>query len=564
MAQNNKFFPFRIASVKIIPLRNFVAKTAFWVVAGFLLVGCTAVAEGSPQKIGVEIYADNQVLSIEVDPNTTVRQAIQIAKVSVGQLDRVEPPISTYINEPLSIRIIRVKEAFEVERIILPFERKVVQTESLPEQVTLLAQKGQNGEAEITYRILFEDGVEVSRTMVNEPTILKEPVTEIMMVGIQKPFVNYDIPGRMVYLLGGNAWLIEGNTANRILVVSTGDLDGRVFRLSQDGQWLLFTRRENEEGLINSLWAAHLVDFDKPIKLLNLKVVNVVHFADWYSLPGALRVFFSTVEPRSTAPGWQANNNLISLDFSPNGWISKWKTLIETNSGGVYGWWGTTYALEPRGQRIAFARPDGIGLVSEEEENSFDVLLNLIPYQTGADWAWVPGLTWSPDGQFLYTVDHVVEEGIPNPEESKSFAVTAISLLTRTPIHLVQRAGMFAYAVPSPMITNDQGEQFYRLAYLQAIQPEQSDVSRYRLMVMDQDGSDTLALFPSEGEGGLEPQVICWSPAPLSDSGLYAVAVIHQGNLYLIDVPEQGRAMGQIRQITGDGLVSRVVWSLSQ
>ncbi|MCX8062253.1 MAG: hypothetical protein N3D16_06695 [Anaerolineales bacterium] len=238
---------------------------------------------------------------------------------------------------------------------------------------------------------------------------------------------------------------------------------------------------------------------------------------------------------------------------------------METNSGGVYGWWGTFYALEPRGKRIAFARADGVGIVNEEGgENIFDVLLPLLPYQTGADWAWVPGLTWSPDGQFLYTVDHLSEEGLSNPEESKSFAVTAISLLTRSPIHLVQRAGMFAYAVPSQVIQNDQGEPFYRLAYLQAIFPEQSDVSRYRLMVMDQDGSDTLTLFPSEGESGLEPQVICWSPAPMSDSGLYAVAVIHQGNLYLVDVPEQGGVNGQVRQITGDGLVSRVVWSLAQ
>ncbi|MCX8062002.1 MAG: G5 domain-containing protein, partial [Anaerolineales bacterium] len=200
-------------------------KTVFWILAGILIVGCISVVEGSPQKIRVEIYADGKMYSIEVLPDSTVGQAIHQAKISMGPLDRTEPPLSTFINEPLSIRIIRVREEFEVEKIVLPFEQKVVHTESLPEQVTLLAQKGQNGEAEITYRILFEDGVEVSRTMVNEPTILKEPVNEIMMVGIQKPFVNYDIPGRLVYLLGGNAWLIEGNTANRTLVVSTGDLD---------------------------------------------------------------------------------------------------------------------------------------------------------------------------------------------------------------------------------------------------------------------------------------------------------------------------------------------------
>lgn len=518
-------------------------------------------AEGRPNEIAVEIIADGKVTRVEVPPNTTVGEVIQKAKLSVGQLDRVVPSITTLITEPISIRITRVREEFEVERIILPFEQKVVQTESLPEQVNLLAQRGQNGEAEITYRILFEDGVEVSRTVVKEPNILKEPVTEIIMVGVQKPFVNYEIPGRLAYLLGGNAWLIEGNTANRKLVVSSGDLDGRVFRLSRDGQWLLFTRRENAEEQINSLWVAHLVDLEQPLKQINLKVNNIVHFADWAPIPGALRVYFSTVEPRATAPGWQANNNLISLDFSSNGWISKWKTIVETNSGGVYGWWGTNFALSPRGERIAFARPDGVGLVSEEA--GFDVLLNVIPYQTGADWAWVPGLSWSPDGKFLYSVDHVAQEGITNQEESESFAVTALHLETRTPIHLVQQAGMFAAAVASP-IMGEATQERYRIAYLQANQPEQSAVSRYRLMVMDQDGSDTQLLFPREGEAGLESQVICWSPSPMSGTGLYAIAVVYQGNLFIIDVPEKVGDEGQIRQITGDGLVSRVVWSNSK
>ncbi|MCS6907741.1 MAG: G5 domain-containing protein [Anaerolineales bacterium] len=545
----------------IIPLRNLAVGVALLSLSGALIGGCATAAEGRAQNVKVEIAVDGEVISIEVSPSSTVGQAIQQAKISIGQLDRVEPPMSSVIESPLSIRVIRVQEKFEVERVILPFEKKVVRTESLPEQVTLLAQKGQNGEAEITYRILYEDGVEVSRTVVNEPTVLKEPVAEIVMIGIQKPFTTYEIPGRIAYLLGGNAWVIEGNTANRILVVSSGDLDGRVFRLSRDGQWLLFTRREKEEGKINSLWAASLTDLEKPAKMIDLKVANVVHFADWYALPGALRVFFSTVEPRPTAPGWQANNDLISLDFSPNGWVSKWRTLVDTNSGGIYGWWGTTFALEPGGERIGFARPDGVGLVNEG--GGFEVLLDLVPYQTGADWAWVPGIAWSPDGQFLYTVNHVGEGGLSSPEGSRSFAVTAISLSTGQPIPLVQQAGMFAYPVPSPLLETGQARR-YRIAYLQAILPEQSDVSRYRLMVIDQDGSNRLAVFPAEAESGLEPQIVSWSPSPMEDTGLYALAVIYQGNLYLVDVPEGETEEGRVRQITGDGLVSRVAWSPNQ
>ena len=55
-----------------------------------------------------------------------------------------------------------------------------------------------------------------------------------------------------------------------------------------------------------SLWAARLDD-DTPL-LLDLGVTNVIHFADWGA--GLSVVGYSTVEPRSTAPGWQANNDL--------------------------------------------------------------------------------------------------------------------------------------------------------------------------------------------------------------------------------------------------------------
>lgn len=496
---------------------------------------------------------------VSVQKGLSVAQILAVAKITLNSLDRVEPSLTTTIDQPTSIRVIRVREEFSVEKMIIPFEQKIVQTESLPENVTLLAQKGENGEMEITYRHLFEDGEEVSKTVVNEGVITKEAVPEIMMVGVQKPFLSYEIPGRIAYILGGNAWILDGNTSNRILVVSTGDLDGRVFSLSSDGEWLLFTRREAAEGQINSLWAAHLVDFAKPIQMINLKVMNVIHFADWYPKPGALRVLFSTVEPRSTAPGWQANNNLISAEFSASGWVSKWNTIVDTNSGGVYGWWGTTFAVSPNGDQIAYARPDSVGLI--DEENGFTSLSTLIPYQTGSEWAWIPGLSWSPDGEFLYSVDHVSEQGESNNESSPLFSVSVIPVNRGNPFRIVQKSGMFAYPVPSPLQSEGTELESYQIAYLQAMVPEQSDTSRYRLVVMEQDGSNTVYLFPGEGEPGLEPQKAAWSPDIMPDSGSYAIAVIYQGNLYLIDAKLNHQNQPVIRQITGDGLVNKVVWS---
>src|SRR5690606_4966452 len=123
------------------------------------------------------------------------------------------------------------------------------------------------------------------------------------------------------------------------------------------------------------------------VKLVDLKVPNVIHFADW--LPGSenTKVIFSTVEPRQAAPGWQANNDLNVVTFSLNGWVkSGWDVILEANSGGVYGWWGTGFAWSPVGDRLAFVRPDELGLV-DLSTGELQPLLRILPYQTHSDWA---------------------------------------------------------------------------------------------------------------------------------------------------------------------------------
>jgi len=71
---------------------------------------------------------------------------------------------------------------------------------------------------------------------------------------VQSSIAPVSLPSPLVYLSNGNAWVMDQSTANRYLLVATGDLDGRVFTLSEDGKWLLFTRTEEDEEIINSLW----------------------------------------------------------------------------------------------------------------------------------------------------------------------------------------------------------------------------------------------------------------------------------------------------------------------
>ncbi len=251
-----------------------------WLLGMWLLTlgGCRA-PQRTPEQITVTLLVDGAAQSLTLPPGSTVAEALRAAGVTLGPLDRTDPPDYTLLVTDTQVRVIRVTEEFRVEQEIIPFERRVLRNEALPEGETRLLQAGVNGLREVTYRRLIEDGEVVSERPVKS-VVVKEPQPEIVMVGVQSPFLPRAIPGRLAYLAAGNAWVMEGDTSQRRPVVTTGDLDGRVFTLSPDGRWLLFTRHtdtDEEEGAINSLWVVDL-EAEEPTPQ-PLRVHNVVHFA---------------------------------------------------------------------------------------------------------------------------------------------------------------------------------------------------------------------------------------------------------------------------------------------
>ena len=507
-----------------------------------LLVSCR-----SPQvtsgDITIRVTADGQSRSLTVPAGSTVTQALQSAGISVGNLDRVEPPPYTVLGEGNSITLTRVKEVFETEEQIIPFERQVVRNESLPEGESRLVQAGVNGQEELTYRHVLENDVEISKSIVKSVT-LQEAIPEIMMVGAQSSFAPLPIPGHLVYLAGGNAWIIDTSTANRTPLVTTGDLDGRIFELAPNGSYLIFTRKSSKpaDKEINTLWAVR-TDGGKPF---STGISNVVHFADW--IPGTNSIAYSTVEPRARTPGWQANNDLYRYSIS----TGQRRKILDASSGGVYGWWGMTFAFSPEG-RLAYARPDGIGLV-DLDGKYLKPLLSITPFNTHSDWAWLPSISWGPDGKTLYFISHAPPPLLVNEEDSPNFDLSATSFDNNATVQLIQQTGMFAYPSASPF-QSSASEKRYQVAYLQAIFPEQSETSRYRVVVMDRDGSNRRTLFPANDAPGLEPQTLAWAPDPIEGQSGDFIAVIYQGNLWLVD-----SGNGQAYQVTGDGLVTRIDW----
>jgi len=507
-----------------------------------LLTGCRS-PQVTGEDISVHITADGTTQNVTVPSGSTVNQALQSANLTIGEQDRVEPPPYTVLGNGDTVTITRVQEIFETEQQLIPFERQVVRNESLPDGQTRLVQEGVNGKEELTFRRVLENGAEISKSVV-KTVILQDAQPEIIMVGAQTSFAPLPIPGKLAYLAGGNAWIIDSSTANRTALVTTGDLDGRIFKLSPNGAYLLFTRKSTKPASqeINTLWAVR-TDGGKPF---STGLSNIVHFADW--IPGTNSIAYSTVEPRAQSPGWQANNDLSRYSIS----TGEKRKILDASNGGVYGWWGMDFAFSPDG-KLAYSQPDGIGLV-DIDGKYLKPLLDITPLNTHSDWAWLPPIAWGADGNTLYYVSHSPSQDLRSNEDSPFFDVSVKSFENNAALPIVKQTGMFAYPSVSGLQSSTHERQ-YQVAYLQAIFPDQSETSRYRVVVMDRDGSNRRTIFPAQDAPGLEPQTPVWAPGTIEGQTGNFIAVVYQGNLWLVDT-----GSGEPYQVTGDGLVTRIDW----
>lgn len=516
-----------------------------------LLIGCSPVRSSSSQ-IEITLESDGAVQGLVLSAGATAREAFEQAGVEINVLDKSDPPMYTILQAGDKVTLTRVVEEYIVEQNVIPYETQILRNESLAEGEQRLIQPGQNGMQEITYRVLYEEGVEVNRT-VSSSVVITSATSEIVMIGSQAPFTVLPIPGILAYISAGNAWIMRENTGVREPIVTTGDLDGRVFSLSPNGRWLLYTRSGNGTDSINSLWVSK-IDSDEGLAF-DLGVSNIIHFADW--IPGSNSgIVYSTAEVNPGPPGWQANNDLYFINFSEeSGWTSSPRESLEANSGGLYGWWGTDFRYSSDGEQLAYSRPDGFGLI-DLDRNTLRQSYEMLSVQTRSDWAWIPPFAWSPDSNFIYFIDHVPQEGVPVGEDSQVFNLSVFPFIGGAPVTVVPDVGMFAYPKPSPVRELPSGEESYSVAFLQSLAPRQSRTSSYRLMVMDRDGSNLVKVFPQENGQGMAPHNFFWLPWYAVDEFPFYLAIIYQGDLWLVDGDT-----GETQQLTGDGLITAIDWN---
>lgn len=178
----------------------------------------------------IRIYKAREI-TIQDGETTTVRKTtykkvediLKELNITVGAEDKVTPGLKTEVAEVDTIKIARVGKTTQTVKEAIKFETKEEKDDSkyVDEKVTKV--EGKNGEKEVTYNVVRENGKEISREVVSEK-VLTEATAKVVVVGTkQRPAEQkassqatssiQSYSAQSYSAAGGSVRLSNGNTA---------------------------------------------------------------------------------------------------------------------------------------------------------------------------------------------------------------------------------------------------------------------------------------------------------------------------------------------------------------
>ena len=163
---------------------------------------------GSRVSAGMRIFIQRSTpIAIRVDGHTvktrtrqeTVGDALAEQGITVVGLDRVSPPMGERLLDNLLIEVTRVREAIEIEQEPIPFTSVWVPDDNLELDHQRLDEAGAEGVTKRRLRVVYEDGLEVSRAL-EDVWVAQEPVTRVLAYGRKIVTRTLETPeGTLVY-----------------------------------------------------------------------------------------------------------------------------------------------------------------------------------------------------------------------------------------------------------------------------------------------------------------------------------------------------------------------------
>lgn len=164
----------------------------------------------------------------------TVEEVLEDLEVELGDLDYVEPSLTTKLEENDTINVFRVNETEEVKEIEIPFEKKQEKTDKLFKGQEKLDQKGEKGIKEKHIKKRYVNGELINKEIVKEE-VTKEKKDHIVLIGTkEKPKPK---PKRTVSrgLSGSRSQGTSSGSVSRTLTMSATAYTDNV---SSQGKWV--------------------------------------------------------------------------------------------------------------------------------------------------------------------------------------------------------------------------------------------------------------------------------------------------------------------------------------
>lgn len=141
------------------------------------------------KAIPVEITANGTKLTVETAEDT-VGDMLDKELVTLNEqgiefdkdVDETSVSLDSNVEEGLNVQLVKVETKEVVEREAINFDTIVENNENLDSSVEKVKSEGVNGEKEITYKVVYKDGVETSKDIKSTKTI-SEPQNKVVEKG---------------------------------------------------------------------------------------------------------------------------------------------------------------------------------------------------------------------------------------------------------------------------------------------------------------------------------------------------------------------------------------------
>jgi uncharacterized protein YabE (DUF348 family)/3D (Asp-Asp-Asp) domain-containing protein len=133
------------------------------------------------RAIPISVIADGREIELNTSEET-IEDVLFEEGITYSSLDKIFPLPAESIKAGMKISITRVESKLLKEYQPIDFSTVIKKDNTLMDTVKNVAQEGSVGEKEITFKVVFENGIEVSRNIVQE-LVTKEPIERVLVHG---------------------------------------------------------------------------------------------------------------------------------------------------------------------------------------------------------------------------------------------------------------------------------------------------------------------------------------------------------------------------------------------